>query len=160
MFGWTQERLVLYTHFFDRQKFEAQQVEIEKLILILKSDTLKAVTNTSGPGRSLANESIKKINSFSDAYENQRQAMLLHPPRVIWITLIFLVLTGSFIAGYKMGLTKRKERLVSCVFAGLMSSAIFLTVSLEFPMLGYISLEPFANEFVRVEDSLSYLNCR
>lgn len=60
------------------------------------------------------------------------------------MTLILLILIGSFLAGYKMGIAQRRERLLSLMFALLISCAVYLILSLEFPLLFHIS--PLANE--------------
>lgn len=146
------ERTGLYLDFIKTDSFAVRQANAEMLLNDIRVSTLQAAKRAASSERSLANESVKIFNAMFDAYDKQRQAMFLHPPRVIWVSLIFLVLIASFLSGYKMGLTKKRERFISFMFAALMSSAIFLTISLEFPLLGNISLEPFTHEFVRLQN--------
>lgn len=145
------ERIVLYQDYLKSDDFSLRQSKAESILNQIRIATLQSAKQTPTADRNLANEAIKTVNIMLDAYDNQRQAMFLHPPNVIWVSLIILVLIGSFLSGYKMGLTKKRERFISFMFAALMSSAIYLTISLEFPQLGNISLEPFAHEFLRLQ---------
>lgn len=148
------KRMVLYTDIFDKKGLAERQQLVDAIFSTLNAQALTAVQNVSPDKRALANDLVRKVNDLTSAYDNQRQAMWMHPPKIIWISLIALVIIGSFLAGYKSGLSQRKERFLTLLFALLMSFAMYLILSLEFPLLGHVNLDAFNNEFVRLRDSL------
>ena len=148
------KRIMLYTDILDQKGLAEKQQSVNKTFAILSAQALDAAHKAAGERRALANDLVRKINDLTSAYDNQRQAMWMHPPKIIWISLFALVIIGSFLAGYKSGLSQRKERFLTLLFALLMSFAIYLILGLEFPLLGHVNLDAFNNEFVRLRDSL------
>lgn len=149
------KRIVLYTDVFNGRGLAEKQQSVDATFAALNVQAMAAVQKVSSEKRALANDLVRRVNDLTSAYDNQRQAMWMHPPKIIWVSLFALVLIGSFLAGYKSGLTKRKERFLTMLFALLMSFAIYLIFSLEFPFLGHVNLDAFNNEFVRLHDALS-----
>ena len=149
------KRMALYTDVFNKNNLAEKQQAVDVIFATLNAEALAAVQKVSSEKRALANDLVRKVNDLTSAYDNQRQAMWMHPPKIIWISLFALVLIGSFLAGYKSGLSKRKERFLTMLFALLMSFAVYLILSLEFPLLGHVNLDAFNNEFVRLHDALS-----
>ncbi|MGV0954184.1 MAG: hypothetical protein ACOYBR_07715 [Fluviibacter sp.] len=148
------ERIILYHEFSDINEFHARQEKVQKLLGSIHVLTLSSIRNLQATEQLLGIESMKRVTEMLDAYDDQRQAILLHPPRIIWITLVSLALIGSFLAGYKMGLAKQKEHLVSFIYATLMSGAFFLIISLEFPLLHDVKEEPFTEEFISLKQAV------
>lgn len=129
------QRTGLYDNVSDFEAFTKRQKIIEATISQMQAAAYDASLKASSEARPLATEFVKLVNAMSSAYNNQLDAMWFHPPRIIWMTLILLILIGSFLAGYKMGITQRRERLLSLMFAALISCAVYLILSLEFPLL-------------------------
>jgi len=129
------QRSSLYDNVADFEAFTIRQREIEVTIGRLQDEAYSASLKVAPEARPLATEFVKLVNTMVSAHMSQLQAMWFHPPRIIWLALIVLVLIGSFLAGYKMGVTQRRERLLSYLFAALISCAIYLILSLEFPLL-------------------------
>ena len=129
------QRAHLYDNVTDFASFTNRQKNIDVTISKMQDAAYSASLKASAEARPLATEFVKLVNAMGSAYSNQLQAMWFHPPRIIWLTLILLILIGSFLAGYKMGVTQRRERLLSFMFAALISCAIYLILSLEFPLL-------------------------
>lgn len=101
------ERIVLYQGYLKSDDFSLRLARAESILNQIRISTLQSAKRTPTSDRNLAIEAVKAFNVMSDTYDNQRQAMFLHPPRVIWFSLIILVLIGSFLSGYKMGLSKK-----------------------------------------------------
>ena len=97
----------------DFASFTNRQKNIDVTISKMQDAAYSASLKASAEARPLATEFVKLVNAMGSAYSNQLQAMWFHPPRIIWLTLILLILIGSFLAGYKMGVTQRRERLLS-----------------------------------------------
>lgn len=129
------QRAVLFNHVTDSPLFLDRQKDIDATINRIQDAAYSASLKVAPEAKSLATEFVKLVNAMSSAYSNQLQAMWFHPPRIIWMTLILLILIGSFLAGYKMGIAQRRERLLSVMFAALISCAVYLILSLEFPLL-------------------------
>lgn len=134
-----QQREVLYDNVLDFDGFLQRQRDIDTTISQLQDGAYAAALRVAPEGRAYAAEFVKLVNAMGSAYTGQVQAMWFHPPRIIWMTLILLVLIGSFLAGYKMGVNQRREGLLSLMFAILIASAIYLILCLEFPLLFGVS---------------------
>lgn len=150
-------RATLYDNVLDFEAFTLRQREIDETIGLLKDAAYSAALKSPPEGRSLATEFVKLVNAMSSAHTNQLQAMWFHPPRVIWAALVFLILISSFLAGYKMGITQRRERLLSFMFAALISCAIYLILCLEFPLLfGVFNLESDVRQTILLQEMITH----
>lgn len=129
------QRAVLFENVTDSALFLDRQKQIDATINQMQDAAYLASLKAAPEARPLATEFVKLVNAMGSAYTNQLQAMWFHPPKIIWMTLILLILIGSFLAGYKMGVTQRRERLLSFMFAALISCAVYLILSMEFPLL-------------------------
>lgn len=157
LFGqFAEQRSTLYDNVLDFEAFENRQSGIDATIKQLQDAAFSAAIKSAPETRPFATEFVKQVNSMSSAYTNQLQAMWFHPPKVIWVTLVFLILISSFLAGYKMGIAQRHERLLPLMFAALISCAIFLISSLEFPLILRISsLESDARQATTLQKMLA-----
>lgn len=144
------QRLDLYADMPDFQGYEIKRRALDATMQTIDVETRQVLNQSSGDAKALAIDAVRKVGAMKDAYLTQRQAMLFHQPRIIWLSLLLLVLIGAFLAGYKMGLAQRKERFLSMMFGLLMACAIYLIIIIEFPMLGKISLEQYNQEFANI----------
>lgn len=133
------QREVLYDNVIDFDGFMQRQKALDVTISQLQDAAYTVALHVAPEGRAFAGEFVKLVNAMGSAYTSQVQAMWFHPPRIIWITLVLLVLIGSFLAGYKMGVNQRRERLLSLMFSILIACAIYLILCLEFPLLFGVS---------------------
>ncbi|MFM8798310.1 MAG: hypothetical protein ACKODT_05070 [Fluviibacter sp.] len=147
------ERINLYTNVLE-EDFVNKQNKAESLLNEIRDTALSKLSNVKPADRALANDLIRQISAISSAYDAQRQAMFFHPPKIIWISLFLLVIASSFLAGYKMGIEQRKERFLLFVFALLMASAVYLILSLEFPLLTHVNMSQYDQEFVRLRNAI------
>lgn len=151
-----EQRRTLYDNILDFEAFERRHRGLDATIAQLQDAAFTAAIKSAPETRPFAAEFVKLVNAMSAAHTNQLQAMWFHPPRVIWVTLVFLIVIGSFLAGYKMGITQRHERLLPLLFAALISCAIFLIASLEFPLVfGVASLESDARQATTLQEKLA-----
>lgn len=150
------QRGALYGNVADFDAFTQRQIEIDKTIGSLQDMAYAAALKSTPEARPLATEFVKLVNAMGSAHTNQLQAMWFHPPRIIWVALVFLILIGSFLAGYKMGITQRRERLLSLMFAALISCALYLIMSLEFPLLFRVSnLESDTRQYILLQEMMA-----
>lgn len=148
------QRLALYADMPDFKRYEEKRETLETTLRSINNETRRSAGQISAEGRGDATAAVSQVSAMKDAYIAQRQAMLFHQPRIIWLSLFILVLIGSFLAGYKMGLSQRKERFVTVMFALLMACVIYLIIAIEFPLLGKIGLENYNQEFEKLLSSI------
>lgn len=149
-------REVLYDNVADFDGFMQRQKQIDAALDQLQEAAYLAALQVAPESRPYASEFVKMVNAMDTAYTNQIQAMWFHPPRVIWMTLVLLVMIGSFLAGYKMGIAQRHERLLTVMFSVLIACAIYLIFCLEFPLLfGVSRLESNDRQIVVFKELLS-----
>ena len=130
-----QERRTLYENVYDFEKFAQDQVQIRSTLQKIQQAAYTASSRLPADQRFISIRFINLVGAVIQAFDSQLEAAIFHPPRVILLSLFVLVLIGSFITGYKMGIALRRDRLLSLMFASLISCAIYLILSLEFPLL-------------------------
>jgi hypothetical protein len=111
------------------------------------------VENTAYPQKAVTAQILPKVSDMFTASENQRLASKFHPPEIIWQALLILSFIGSLVAGYNMGIEKKRDWLVVIIFAILMAGTIFIIFSLEYPRIGKVSLVDFEAELMILRKS-------
>lgn len=115
---------------------------------------VSAVNSVPFPDKLVAAQILPELSDMFDAATNQRLALKLHPPNIIWQALVFLSFVGSLVAGYNLGIEKKRDWFLSLTFITLTSGTIFIILSLEFPFFGLINLNDFEVELKIFRDSL------
>lgn len=115
---------------------------------------VQAVEDTAYPQKLVAAQILPELSDMFTASENQRLTSKFHPPPIVMQALILLSLIGSLIAGYNMGIEKKRDWLLSIIFVVLMSGTIYIIMELEYPRLGKVSLNDFDLELVTLRKSL------
>jgi hypothetical protein len=111
------------------------------------------VENTAYPQKAVTAQILPKVSDMFTASENQRLASKFHPPEIIWQALLILSFIGSLVAGYNMGIEKKRDWLVVIIFSILMAGTIFIIFSLEYPRIGKVSLVDFEAELMILRKS-------
>jgi len=111
------------------------------------------VENTAYPAKIITAQILPKVSDMFTASENQRLASKFHPPEIIWKALLILSFIGSLVAGYNMGIEKKRDWLVVIIFSILMAGTIFIIFSLEYPRIGKVSLVDFEAELIFLRKS-------
>ena len=112
-----------------------------------------AVKETSYLEKLVAAQVLPEISDMFDASDNQRLAMKFHPPPIIWQALIGLCLIGSLVAGYKLGVEKKRDWFLTIVFILLMTGTITIILNLEYPRMGFVRLDDFDLELSTLRKS-------
>lgn len=115
---------------------------------------VKAVAETAFPQKLVAAQILPQLSDMFTASENQRLASKFHPPPVIWQALIGLSFIGSLVAGYSMGIEKKRDWFIAIIFAVLMAGTIFIIFSLEYPRVGKVSLDDFDVELITLRKTM------
>jgi cytochrome c oxidase subunit IV len=114
---------------------------------------VRAVEDTVYPQKLVAAQILPKVSDMFTTSENQRLASKFHPPEIIWQALLILSFIGSLVAGYNMGIEKKRDWLVVIIFSILMAGTIFIIFSLEYPRIGKVSLVDFEAELMVLRKS-------
>lgn len=137
------------------------ETELEQRVAVRNAigDKLwKAVVNAVGetpyPQKLVAAQILPELSDMFTASENQRLASKFHPPPIIWQALIGLSFIGSLVAGYSMGIEKKRDWFIAVIFAILMAGTIFIIFSLEYPRVGKVSLSDFDAELITLRKSM------
>ena len=148
------ERIVLYKNVTESNAYEARHDEFDRTRNRLWSDAVKSVKDTPFPEKLVSSQILPEISDMNDALDNQRLAMKMHPPRVLSISLFVLILIGAFVTGYNLGLTNKRDWLLISMFVTLMAGTFYITLNLEYPLIGFIGLEDFEMELLRLRRSM------
>jgi len=86
---------------------------------------------------------LPAINQMIDITTTRTIAAQAHPPAIVFVVLLILVLAGSFLAGHAMAVGKDRDWIHMLCFAVVMSAAVYVILDFEFPRFGLIRLDTF-----------------
>jgi hypothetical protein len=84
---------------------------------------------------------LSSLNEMIDISTTRTQASRMHPPGIVFVMLVVLVLASSLLAGYSMSAGKVPSRLHTVGFAVIMSIAVYVILDIEFPRVGLVRIE-------------------
>lgn len=146
-------RITIYQGKKEESEINRQfQVHDENGNLLWQAAVL-GVKETPYPEKLVAAQILPEISNMFDASANQRLAMKFHPPPIIWQALICLSLVGSLVAGYSLGLQKKRDWFLTIVFIMMMTGTITIILNLEYPRLGFVRLDDFDMELINLRKS-------
>jgi hypothetical protein len=105
----------------------------------------------SQPARMLV---LPALNAMIDITTTRTVAAGTHPPSVVYVMLVVLMLVSSLLAGHRMAAGKRRSWVHMVGFALTMALALYVIVDLEFPRLGLIRLDAYDQLLVDVRESM------
>jgi hypothetical protein len=83
---------------------------------------------------------LPALNEMIDITTNRTMALITHPPVVIYLLLLSLVLASALMAGYAMSASPKTSWLHTLCFAAAVSIAVYVVLDLEFPRAGLIRI--------------------
>ena len=93
---------------------------------------------------------VPSINEMFDSAETERLAQLLHPPLLIYFMLFISALAGAWFAGYAISKVDKHNWAYTIGFTGTIAVALFVTLELESPRLGWIRIDNMTEELVQL----------
>jgi hypothetical protein len=117
------------------KKSAAIQAEIWRLAVAAgrRPDALPAVNISLLPA----------LNEMIDITSTRAFATLMHPPPVIHVMLIGLAVLSGFLAGIGLAPGRKHGWIHPIVFSLIMTSAIYVTIDMEYPRAGFIRVDGF-----------------
>ena len=135
------------------EEFELSSQKHNAVGDLLWKEVVRAVGNTQFPEKLVAAQILPELSDMFTASENQRLSNKFHPPNIVFQALLILCLIGSLIAGYNLGIQNQRDWLLTLVFVVLMTGAIYIILSLEYPRMGKISLNNYEAELMSLRKS-------
>jgi hypothetical protein len=97
---------------------------------------------------------LPAINAMIDITTTRTVAAQIHPPAMVFVILLILVLTASFLAGHAMAASKYRGKLHMLCFAIVMTATVYVIIDFEFPRLGLMRIDSFDYVLVDVRESM------
>jgi ABC-type antimicrobial peptide transport system permease subunit len=148
------QRIDLYKDIQDRQAFRQRIVAFDQVSNQLWKDAVAAVDATPYPKNLIAAQLLTNLNEMASALEQRRMALHQHPPIVIYTLLILMIITGAFVAGYNQATNETHDWTLVPVFVLLNVAVVYITINLEYPLIGIFNLEDFLHELIALRQSM------
>jgi hypothetical protein len=84
---------------------------------------------------------LPALNAMFDTAEERRRVTLHHPPLVIYGMLAIFAMVGALLAGYGMSKARELSLTHAIGFALVLASTVYVIVDLEYPRLGFITVD-------------------
>ena len=95
------------------------------------------------PTTAPSNLILPALNEVFSVARDRAGANERHPPRIIYLMLLGLGLTGSLLAGFGMAAGRRRSFLHIAALTTAMSIALFIITDMEYPRQGFITTTHF-----------------
>ncbi len=96
---------------------------------------------------------LPAINDMIDITSTRMAAARMHPPALIYVMLLVLMLTGSLLAGFGMA-GRRRDWFHVLAYVCVMSLAVYVILDFEFPNIGLIRIEGSEQVLMQVRESM------
>ena len=141
-------RLAIYRALPD---IELAKEEFQRSSAIQSRIWSRAVTATKEVGSPAVTSLIlSNLNDMIDITLTRMVATQTHPPVVIFVVLLVMVLGAGLLAGYNMSATSARNWTYRFTFAALMALSLYLIFDLEFPRFGLVRADSFDQVLVDV----------
>ena len=97
---------------------------------------------------------LSNLNDMIDITLTRAVALQTHPPAVIFVVLLLMVLAASLLAGYNMAAATARNWTYRIIFTVLLTMALYLIFDLEFPRFGLVRVDSFDQLLVDVRNSM------
>jgi hypothetical protein len=98
---------------------------------------------------------LPALNQMFDVATSRTAGVQMRPPMLIYMLLGLLVLAGSLLAGYGMGVGRIRNWVHALAFVLVMSVAVYVIVDYEFPRVGFIRIESFDQVLLNLQQSMN-----
>jgi hypothetical protein len=97
---------------------------------------------------------LPALNEMIDITSTRAMALETHPPLVIYLLLVGLVLASGVLAGYA-GANAQRSSTHLFLFSLAMSVSVFVVIDLEFPRAGFIRIDSADRMLVELRQSMN-----
>jgi len=128
----------------------ARSTELQHQIWSLPVESTRVPGSHPNAGMLLLNA----LNTMIDISNTRVWAALTHPPVVIYGLLFVIALVCAFIAGSSLAAAKSHAWLHALAFAFLTCISIYVILEIEYPRVGFISIEKYDQALIDVRTSM------
>jgi hypothetical protein len=128
-----------------------QQQKIAKLKTGLSDGMLATCATNFRPACTL---NAPALSSLFDVARLRVGAAEKHPPNILFIMLFGLGLGASLLAGFGMAAAKARSWIHMVTFAATLAVTLYVVTELEFPRLGFITIEDFDRFLVEAYEQM------
>jgi hypothetical protein len=147
-------RLAFYNYLVsDRARALDKLALSEQLQKKIWTESVAAAKQTSSPA--VLTLVVGSLNEMIDITTTRFVALQTHPPMPIYVTLVFLALASSLIAGFGMGDTGKRQWLHTMVYAAALTLTVYTIIDLEFPRAGIIRIDDYDQALVNQRNSMN-----
>ena len=97
---------------------------------------------------------LSSLNNMIDITATRSMARRTHPPTVVFVMLIVLVMASSVLAGYSMSAGRLRSRLHIVGFAIIMAVAVYVIFDIEFPRAGLVRVDSADQVLTELRDTM------
>jgi len=97
---------------------------------------------------------LSATNEMIDITTTRLMATRMHPPAAIFALLVALTLAGALLAGHGMAGSQAWSWMHAASFAAVMAVTIYVIADMEYPRLGYITVDSADQVLVDLRQSL------
>lgn len=101
---------------------------------------------------------LPSLNAMFDNATAHNVSLVTHPPFVIFLTLIVLMLVSSFYVGYALAGARRTNWLHGTGYALVMLGIFYVIIDFEFPRVGFIHLGAYDQPLIELNDKMGKIN--
>ncbi|WP_156812305.1 bestrophin-like domain [Legionella tunisiensis] len=98
---------------------------------------------------------IPALNQVFDIENKRIKNMQLHPPKYIFVLLIFVALVATFFIGSHIYSRKGTSIVHTVSYSLVISLVIFTIIDMEYPRLGFIRVDSFDQVLIDLKHSLN-----
>ena len=117
-------------------------------------ESVVAATNSTGAHPS-AGLLLGAVNEMKTITSTRTLAMQMHPPMIVFLTLIGLTLASALLGGYQMSKAKQRNWIHSFGYALVMSVVIYVILDMEYPRMGLIRVNGLDQSMVDLRNNMN-----
>ncbi|MBI1818475.1 MAG: DUF4239 domain-containing protein [Deltaproteobacteria bacterium] len=97
---------------------------------------------------------LPALNQMIDITTTRTMAAQIHPPVIIFVMLVVLILASALLAGNSMAGSPTRSWTHMLAFAAAMAVAVYVILDIEYPRLGLIRIDAFDQVLVDLRESM------
>jgi hypothetical protein len=136
-------RVATYADIQDENALQANREKAAALQGEIWRGALSACRETSAEATTLL--LLPSLNETFDSATTRDLTAAAHAPAVIYITLAVVVLASALLAGHGMAGSTKVSRIHMVCYALMVTLAIYVTLEIEFPRLGFVRIDAAAD---------------
>lgn len=146
-------RLAVFRHMPD---LAAARVELARAGGLQNDIWLQAVAACRDSGSQPATMLLlPALNEMFDVATSRTAGVIQHPPMIIYAVLGLLLLAGSLLAGFGLGVGKIRDWFHGLAFVLVMTLTVYVILDFEFPRVGMIRIHGFEKVLVDLRQSMN-----